>query len=108
MYKRQVRIGEGISDISYFLSMAVKPEIRRLHEDNLLALYKNELINNGVPSSEVRDMRQRYRAHLIYPFEAMIVTLAIGGMMGSEHNRELLSRTIEAIEDHDVFSSIPM
>jgi hypothetical protein len=88
--------------------MAVKPEIRRLHEGNLLTLYKNELINNGVPSSEVIDMQQRYRAHLIYPFEAMIVTLAVGGMMNLEHNRELLRRTIVAIEDHDVFSAIPM
>ena len=53
-------------------------------------------------------MQQRYRAHLIYPFEAMIVTLAVGGMMNLEHNRELLRRTIVAIEDHDVFSAIPM
>lgn len=103
-----VRFGEGISDISYFLSMAVKPEIRRLHEENLLTIYKNELINGGVSSSEIKNIRQRYRAHLIYPFEAMIVTLAIGGMMSLEHNRELLSRTIAAIEDHDVFSAIPM
>ena len=103
-----IRIGEGISDISYFLSMAVKPETRRLHEGNLLTLYKKELINNGVPSSEVIDMQQRYRAHLIYPFEAMIVTLAVGGMMNLEHNRELLRRAIVAIEDHDVFSANPM
>ena len=52
-------------------------------------IVKNELINNGVPSSEVIDMQQRYRAHLIYPFEAMIVTLAVGGMMNLEHNHEL-------------------
>ena len=103
-----VRFGEGISDIAYFLSTAVKPEIRRLHENNLLAIYKQELIYNGVPSSDIKNMQQRYRAHLIYPFEAMIVTLAVGGMMSLEHNYELLSRTIAAIEDHDVFSVIPL
>jgi Phosphotransferase enzyme family len=103
-----VRFGEGISDISYFLSTAIKPEIRRLHEANLLTIYKQELINNGISYSDVDNMRQRYRAHLIYPFEAMIVTLAIGGMMSLEHNYELLRRTIAAIEDHDVFSVIPM
>ena len=103
-----IRFGEGVSDIAYFLSTALKPEIRRLHEDNLLTFYKKELINNGVSSSDIENMQQRYRAHLIYPFEAMIVTLAIGGMMSLEHNHELLSRTIAAIEDHDVFAVIPM
>jgi hypothetical protein len=53
-------------------------------------------------------MQQRYRAHLIYPFEAMIVTLAIGGMMSLESNHELLRRTAAAVEDLDVFSAIPM
>jgi len=103
-----IRFGEGVSDIAYFLSTALKPEIRRLHEDNLLTFYKKELINNGVSSSDIGNLQQRYRAHIIYPFEAMIVTLAIGGMMSLEHNYELLSRTIAAIEHHDVFSVIPM
>ena len=103
-----VRFGEGISDIAYFLSTALKPEIRRLHEVNLVTVYKQELIKNGVAYSDIENMQQRYHAHLIYPFEAMIVTLAIGGMMSLEHNYELLSRTIAAIEDHNVFSVIPM
>jgi hypothetical protein len=103
-----VRFGEGISDVAYFLSTALKPETRRLHENNLLTIYKQDLINNGIAYSDTVNMQQRYRAHLIYPFEAMIVTLAIGGMMNLEHNYELLSRTVAAIEDHDVFSAIPI
>jgi hypothetical protein len=31
-----VRIGEEISDVSYFLATALDPEIRRLHELELL------------------------------------------------------------------------
>ena len=103
-----IRFGEGISDIAYFLSTALKPEIRRLNEDNLLTVYKQELISNGISHSDTDNMKQRYQAHLVYSFEAMIVTLAIGGMMSLEHNYELLGRTIAAIEDHDVFSAIPM
>tara|TARA_Y100001936_G_C16092403_1_gene687643 strand:- start:5990 stop:7060 length:1071 start_codon:yes stop_codon:yes gene_type:complete len=103
-----VRIGEGISDISYFLSMAIKPEERKKYEKNLLDIYKQELINHGVLCTDLENMQQRYYAHLIYPFEAMIITLAIGGMMNLESNLKMLSRTISAIEDHNVFSTLPM
>lgn len=103
-----VRFGEGISDIAYLLSTSLKPEIRRLYENKLLTIYKQDLINNGVSYSDLENLQQRYHAHLIYPFEAMIITLAVGGMMSLENNYELLSRTIAAIEDHDVFSVLPM
>tara|TARA_B100000686_G_scaffold352622_1_gene455282 strand:+ start:5551 stop:6621 length:1071 start_codon:yes stop_codon:yes gene_type:complete len=103
-----VRLGEGISDISYFLSMAIKSEDRKIYEERLLIIYKQELINNGVPPTDLENIQQRYYAHLIYPFEAMIVTLAIGGMMNLEDNLKMLSRTISAIEDHNVFSALPM
>jgi hypothetical protein len=66
------------------------------------------LNNNGIEYNDIENMQQRYRAHLIYPFEAMIVTLAIGGMMSLESNHELLRRTAAAVEDLDVFSAIPM
>ena len=52
-------------------------------------------------------MQQRYSAHLIYPFEAMIVAPAIGGVMSVEYNCELLSRTIAAIEDLGCFFCYP-
>lgn len=103
-----VRLGEGISDIAYFLSTALKPEIRRLHESSLLATYVQSLENNGIVYIDIENMQQRYRAHLIYPFEAMIVTLAIGGMMSLENNHELLRRTAAAVEDLDVFAALPM
>lgn len=103
-----VRLGEGISDIAYFLSTALKPETRRLHESSLLATYMESLENNGIVYIDIENMQQRYRAHLIYPFEAMIMTLAIGGMMSLESNHELLRRTATALEDLDVFAVLPM
>jgi thiamine kinase-like enzyme len=103
-----VRFGEGISDVAYFLSTALQPETRRLHETNILATYMQSLNNNGIEYNDFENMQQRYRAHLIYPFEAMIVTLAIGGMMSLENNLELLRRTTAAVQDHDAFSAIPM
>ncbi|MEY3786339.1 MAG: hypothetical protein RLZ75_544, partial [Pseudomonadota bacterium] len=46
--------------------------------------------------------------HLIYPFEAMLVTLAIGGMMNIESNHELIRRTVAAVDDLDVFGAIKL
>jgi hypothetical protein len=103
-----VRFGEGISDIAYFLSTALDPETRRLHEVSLIAIYAQCLENNGIANIDVNILLQRYRAHLIYPFEAMIVTLAIGGMMSLKSNHELIRRTATAIEDLDAFAAIPL
>jgi hypothetical protein len=102
-----VRIGEGISDVAYFLATALNPEIRRLHEANLLSNYVRILMDNGVAGIDLASQLQRYRAHLVYPFEAMLITLAIGGMMDLESNLELIRRTATAVEDLDAFAVMP-
>jgi hypothetical protein len=43
-----------------------------------------------------------------YSFEAMIVTLGIGGMMSLESNCELIRRTVASVIDHDSFAGIPI
>jgi hypothetical protein len=103
-----VRVGEGISDIAYFLATALKPEIRRLHEVNPLAIYVQNLRDNGIADIDTATLLQRYRAHAIYSFEAMIMALAVGGMMEPENNRELIRRTAAAVEDLDAFAAIPI
>lgn len=103
-----VRFGEGISDIAYFLSTALNPETRRLYEGSLIAIYAQCLEVNGITGIDVNILLQRYRAHLIYPFEAMMVTLAVGGMMNLECNHELIRRTVAAVEDLDAFAAIPL
>ena len=103
-----VRFGEGISDIAYFLATALAPETRRHHEAGLIAIYAQCLENNGIEDIDATILLQRYRAHLVYPFEAMLVTLAIGGMMNLKSNHELIRRTAAAIEDLDAFAALPI
>lgn len=98
-----VRIGEGISDIAYFLATSLESKTRKAHEISLIAHYQQVLADEGISTPNLTKLFQRYRAHLIYPFEAMIVTLAIGGMMELESNLELIRRTAAAIEDLNVF-----
>ncbi|MGZ8903004.1 MAG: phosphotransferase, partial [Methylobacter sp.] len=103
-----VRIGEGISDVAYFLATALDPETRRLHEAGFIASYLQILVANGISGIDLKSLLQRYRAHLVYPLEAMIVTLGVGGMMDLASNLELIRRTAAAVEDLDAFSVLPI
>ncbi|HEY8098224.1 MAG TPA: phosphotransferase [Methylobacter sp.] len=103
-----VRIGEGVSDVAYFLATALSPESRRRHEAELLIKYAQTLADNGVASVDDVRLTQRYRAHLVYAFEAMIVTLAVGGMMNLDCNLELIRRTATAVDELDAFSALPI
>lgn len=103
-----VRIGEGVSDVAYFLSTALSIETRRLYEAELLVKYAQVLADNGVVDVDNTRLVQRYRAHLVYAFEAMVVTLAVGGMMNLDSNLELIRRTATAVEELDAFSALPI
>lgn len=103
-----VRIGEGVSDVAYFLATALQPEIRQQHELALLKQYGRLLHSQGIVNIDDAHLLQRYRAHVTYAFEAMVVTLAVGGMMDLEHNVELIRRTAAAVEQLDAFSAVPL
>jgi len=103
-----VRIGEGVSDVAYFLATALSIETRMLYEAELLAHYAQALADNAITEVDNTLLMQRYRAHLVYAFEAMVVTLAVGGMMKLDCNLELIRRTATAVEELDAFSALPI
>jgi hypothetical protein len=103
-----VRIGEGVSDVAYFLATALEPEQRRLCETGLLARYAQQLRSHGITDVDSGQLNGRYRAHLVYAFEAMVVTLAVGDMMPTASNLELIRRTAMAVEDLDAFAALPI
>jgi aminoglycoside phosphotransferase (APT) family kinase protein len=100
-----VRIGEGMGDVAYFLATALTPETRREHELDLLTRYQQVLTGERVAAPDATTLMQRYRVHLAYPLEAMVVTLAVGGMMDRGTNLELIRRAVAAVVDHDTYSS---
>jgi hypothetical protein len=103
---QMVRIGEGISDISYFLATALEPELRRHIEMDLLNRY-HDLVKDTLPSeASFEYLLNRYRMHLAYPFEAMVVTLAVGGLMETNSNLEMIRRSAQAVLDHNTFSYV--
>lgn len=103
-----VRMGDGIGDVAYFLATALNPETRRLHEASLLAKYIQTLANNGIAGMDNAILMKRYCAHLTYAFEAMVVTLAVGGLMDLDSNLELIRRTAAAVDELDAFAALPI
>jgi len=103
-----VRMGEGISDIAYFMATSLEPETRRVHEKQLLDIYLAALIKQGIDGLDERRLFQRYQVHLSYAFEAMVVTLAIGGMMDNAANIEQIRRVSAAVDDHDSFKALTL
>ena len=101
-----VRMGEGISDVAYFLATSLDPECRRNHENQLLAIYLATLVKLGVDELDEHGLFQRYKIHLTYAFEAMVVTLAIGGLMDLAANIEQIRRVTAAVDDHDSFNML--
>lgn len=101
-----VRFGESIGDVAYFLATALDPTIRQAHESSLLSIYAQTLEDHGIRGIDTDCMLQRYRAHLIYPFEAMVISLAVGGMIEPGTNRELIRRAAAAVHDLDAFAAV--
>jgi len=102
-----VRLGDGIGDIAYLLTTTLTPELRRQYEADLLTQYAETVKAQGA-SGLSDDLMTRYRAHCCYTFEAMVVTLAIGGMMEPESNLELIRRTAAAVKELDCFAALPL
>jgi hypothetical protein len=103
----QTRPGWGSALVLEDVATALRPETRRSREQSLLASYRRGLLTAGVPAPVPDVLARRYRAHLVYPFEAMVVTLAVGGMMDLAANLELIRRTGIAAADHRAFSPGP-
>jgi Phosphotransferase enzyme family len=99
---QMVRLGEGVSDVSYFMATALTPKTRRQCEMELLKRYYEQVSGHSKFPLTFERLIERYRLHLAYPFEAMALTLAIGDLMETHANREMLKRAVTAICDHDV------
>jgi Ecdysteroid kinase-like family len=105
---QMVRIGEGIGDLAYFFATALLPAVRQQYETALLTAYWQGLQMYGVENMTLQAIQQRYRAHLVYPFEAMVITLAIGGLMDLASNLELIRRAVAAVQDHEAFGALAL
>jgi thiamine kinase-like enzyme len=99
-----VRQGDGIGDVAYLLATSLAPDARAGNERALLDLYVDALAAHGAPIGA--DPVRRYRQHLAYPLEAMLVTLAVGGFMPDSEARELVRRAATAVDHNESLEAL--
>ncbi len=97
-----VQRGQGIRDVSYFMTNSLTTELRRSAEDELIDLYLDTLRDAGVTGLGVdrKWVWERYRAHALYVWISSSVTAATPGLQPVEVARAAMQRSSAAIEDH--------
>ncbi len=101
-----VRLGEGVSDVAYFLATALPSDLRREHERALLDYYRAAVSAFGGPELPRGRTFERYRRHVAYAVEAMVLTLAVGDLMEEAGNRALIARAATAAADLQTFAAL--
>jgi len=101
-----VRAGPWASDVAYLLATSLALGERRTHERRLLEHYLDALLTAGGRPPAAADAWQAYLAHLVYPLEAMVVTLAFGAMQPAAAVRRVVDRAAAAVADHDAFAAL--
>jgi hypothetical protein len=100
-----VRAGPWASDVAYLLATALSTDDRRAHERPLLEGYLDALRGAGGRPPAPAEAWRAYVANLVYPLEAMVVTLALGAMQPAAEVRRVVRRAADAVGDHDAFAA---
>lgn len=97
-----VQRGQGIRDVSYFMTNSLTTDLRRFAEKELVELYLSTLRAGGVTGQGVDPhwVWERYRAHSLYTWISSSVTAATPGLQPVEVARNAMQRTSAAMEDH--------
>jgi aminoglycoside phosphotransferase (APT) family kinase protein len=92
----------GVRDVAYFMCNSLPIEVRREHEQSLLARYLQALAAKGWTLDE-QTAHEQYRIFSIYSWIAAVSTAAMGTQWQPvEVTRPALLSTTAAIEDLDV------
>jgi len=83
----------GLYDVAYLLAQSLTTDDRRLHEDRLLGIYHQCLVDGGVDITK-EEIRDAYRIALMV---CLIIPISVGGMldMANERGRQLAETITE-------------
>ena len=100
-----VRAGPWASDVAYLLATSLSTDERRAHERRLVECYLDALLAAGGRPEGRAEAWRAYVANLVYPLEAMVVTLALGAMQPAVAVERVVQRAVAAVSDHDAFAA---
>jgi aminoglycoside phosphotransferase (APT) family kinase protein len=91
----------GMRDVGYFLSNSLPTNLRRSHEDALLARYRAGLSARGIALDE-RTAVDQYRLYCVYSWVGATTTAAMGSRwQPTDIGRNAMVRTTAAVADLD-------
>lgn len=94
-----VKRGHPTRDIAYSLITGMTTDDRRIHQRDLLEVYRSALAAGGGPELDRNDLWDRYRLAAVQPFLASLTTAGLGGMQSEEIAFEGLRRAVAALND---------
>jgi aminoglycoside phosphotransferase (APT) family kinase protein len=103
---QMVRTGSWARDVAYFLATGLDAPVRRSHGEALFDRYLEGLAAAGGPTLDRRQADVVRRAHTVVAFEAMVVTIGVGGLMRADVIEALVARTARAVIDDDAFAAL--
>ena len=98
-----IRLGRGMYDLAYFLSTSIPVDLRRLRQDELMAIYLESLSLNGVTGYTLEDCNEDFRWALldIVTFVGVIgSTLDFQSDRGLKLSNTIMSRLSHALDDN--------
>ena len=105
-----VQRGRGVFDVAYFMSGSLEPEDRKAREIDLLRMYHNILVENGVTGYDFDRCLHDYRASILYCWLYVVIilgTLDLATERGSALFTANLERGVAAISDLNAGELLP-
>jgi hypothetical protein len=97
-----VAVGDGLTDIGYFLGCGIGSTLRRPHEDELLALYVESMAQRGV-RMDPTDLMEQYRIGALHGVSTAVFSSAnvVRTDRGDENFLSMARGACELALDHD-------
>lgn len=104
--------GNGLIDVTYFLAGNLTPEVRREHQDDLVRVYYDELVERGVEGYDYESCADDYRGAALFLFIFTVtnqenVNLGDYNERAQELMETMLDRYMTAILDLNAAEFLP-
>ena len=104
-----VGTGSGFSDLGYFVSQSIEPEVRRGRDREIVTAYLERLARHGIDFDEEEAWRQ-YRLALCFCLTYPVTVFQSWAELperGHDLVRSMLRRSVAAIVDTDALAALP-
>ena len=101
-----VQRGQGLRDVTYFLTNSLSVETRRARGEELIRVYLAALAAAGAPPVPFSLAWEQHRLHALYTWISAIVTAAAATLQRESIVRAGLERSSAAVMDLDSLGAL--